>query len=44
MPQATYNLTANTDLTIGGQLFASKPGAEFDGISNLIFAELLVHF
>ena len=44
MPQAKYNLTTNIDLTIGGQLFASQPGGEFNGLSNLFFAELMVHF
>jgi hypothetical protein len=44
MPLARYNLTSNTDLAVGGQLFASQPGGEFEPLSNLVFAELAVHF
>ncbi len=44
MPLARWNLTPNTDLTVGGQLFASSKAGEFHGLSNLFFVELLVHF
>ena len=44
MPQMRYNLTANTDLTLGAQLFTSRPGGEFEPLSNLIFAQLWLHF
>lgn len=44
MPQATYNLTANTDLRVAGQLFASSPRGEFDRVPNLFNLELTVHF
>ncbi len=43
-PQALYNLTPNTDLRAGAQLFASRPGGDFAPLSNLVFAELVVHF
>jgi len=39
-----YNLTPNTDLTIGAQLFISRPGGEFEPLSNLFFAQLWLHF
>lgn len=44
MPQARYNLTPNTDLAVGGQLFASSSGGEFEGAHNLFYLELLLHF
>jgi len=44
MPQAKYNLTPNTDLTAGGQFFASQAGGEFEPLSNVFFAEFAVHF
>ena len=43
-PQARYNITPNTDLTVGAQLFASRPGGDFEPLSNLFFVELFVHF
>jgi hypothetical protein len=44
MPLARYNLTPNTDLTVGGQLFASSATGEFHGLHNLFFVEFLEHF
>ncbi len=44
LPRARYNLTPNTDLTLGAQLFASRAGGEFDGLSHLLFVELLFQF
>ncbi|HUU13241.1 MAG TPA: hypothetical protein VM182_05980 [Terriglobia bacterium] len=44
MPLARYNLTPNTDLTVGGQLFASSATGEFHGLHNLFFVEFLAHF
>jgi len=44
MPLARYNVTTNTDLTVGGQLFASQEGGEFQRLSNVFFAELMLHF
>ena len=44
LPMASYNLTANTDLSAGGQLFASSEAGEFDRIPNLFKLELTVHF
>ncbi len=43
-PQALYNLTPNTDLRAGAQLFASRPGGDFEPLSNLFFVEAVVHF
>lgn len=44
IPTASYNLTANTDLSIGGQLFASSPTGEFHRAPNLFNLEFTVHF
>ncbi len=44
MPIAKYNLTSNTDLSVGGQLFASSNQGEFQQLANLFFAQLWVHF
>jgi hypothetical protein len=44
MPLARYSLTPNTDLTVGGQLFASSATGEFHGLHNLFFVEFLAHF
>lgn len=44
MPLARYNLTPNTDLTVGGQLLASSARGEFHGLHNLFFVEFLAHF
>ena len=44
MPQARYNLTPNTDVTVGAQFFVSGPAGEFHGLSTLFFAELMVSF
>jgi hypothetical protein len=44
LPLATYDLTANTDLTAGGQIFTSAPAGEFDHAPNLFYLEFTVHF
>jgi hypothetical protein len=44
MPMASYSLTANTDISAGGQLFASSPTGEFDQVPNLFYLEFTVHF
>ena len=44
LPRLSHNLTANTDLNVGGQLFASSRGGEFYRLSHLIYLELVVHF
>jgi hypothetical protein len=44
MPLARYNLTTNTDIVVGGQLLASSETGEFQGISNLFYLELRLHF
>ena len=44
MPIARYNLTANTELSAGGQLFAATQKGEFQPLHNLVFVEFLAHF
>jgi hypothetical protein len=44
MPVATYSLSNNSDLTAGGQLFASSSGGEFRRVPNLFYAQFTVHF
>lgn len=44
MPQARYNLTSNTDLTVGGQFFTGGDGSEFGMLHHTFFAEFTVHF
>lgn len=44
LPTASYNLTADTDLTVGNQLFASSPSGEFDRVRNVFFLEFTAHF
>jgi hypothetical protein len=44
LPVASYNLTANTDLSAGAQLFASPPSGEFNQAPNLFYLELTAHF
>ncbi len=44
MPVASYNLTTNTDLSAGAQLFASSPSGEFNRVPNLFYLEFTVHF
>lgn len=44
LPMATYSLTANTDLSLGGQLFASSTAGEFNRVPNLFDLEFTVHF
>ncbi len=44
LPRLSHNLTANTDLNFGAQLFASTKNGEFDGISNLVYIEFVLHF
>jgi len=43
-PILKYNVSANVDLSIGAQLFASASGGEFDRVSNLFFTQIDVHF
>ena len=44
LPRLTHNLTANTDLTFGAQLFASSKTGEFHGLSDLAYVEFVIHF
>jgi hypothetical protein len=44
MPVVSYNLSSNTDLSSGGQLFASSPSGEFHNVPNLFYLEFTVHF
>jgi hypothetical protein len=44
MPVVSYNLTSNTDLSAGGELFASAPSGEFDRVPNLFYLEFTLHF
>jgi hypothetical protein len=44
LPVATYSLSNNADLSAGGQLFATKPGGEFQGVPNLFYLQFTVHF
>jgi hypothetical protein len=44
LPIATYSLSNNADLTAGGQLFATAPRGEFQGVPNLFYAQFTVHF
>ena len=44
LPRLSHNLTANTDLNFGAQLFASSRTAEFHGLSNLAYIEFVRHF
>jgi len=43
-PILRYNVATNVDLSTGAQLFASRRGGEFDRVSNLLFAQIDVHF
>jgi hypothetical protein len=44
LPMASYNLTTNTDLSMGGELFASSTAGEFNREPNLFDLEFTVHF
>ncbi len=44
LPKVSHNLTANTDLNIGAQFFASSREGEFHGLADLAYVELVVHF
>ena len=44
LPMATYNVTTNSDLSIGGQLFRSSSTGEFNRAPNLFYLEFTVHF
>ncbi len=44
LPRLSHNLTANTDLNFGAQLFASSRSGEFHGLSDLGYVEFVVHF
>ena len=44
LPRLGRNLTANTDLNLGAQLFASSRTGEFHGLSDLAYVEFVVPF
>ena len=44
MPLATYNLTTDTDLSAGAQLFGSSRSGEFHRVPDLFYLEFTVHF
>ncbi len=44
LPVASYNLTPNTDLSAGGQIFTSSPPGEFDRAPDLFYLQFTVHF
>ncbi len=44
MPVATYSLSNNADLTVGGHLFASSSTGEFQRVPNLFYVQFTVHF
>ena len=44
LPRLSHNLTANTDLNFGAQLFASSRSGEFHGLSDLVYVEFVLHF
>jgi hypothetical protein len=43
-PIATFSLSNNADLTAGGQLFATAPQGDFQGVPNLFYVQFTVHF
>ena len=44
LPRLSHNLTPNTDLNFGAQLFASSPSGEFHGLSDVVYTEFVLHF
>jgi hypothetical protein len=44
LPIATYSLSNNADLRAGGQIFATAPGGEFQGVPNLFYLQFTMHF
>ncbi len=44
LPRLSHNLTANTDLNFGAQLFASSRSGEFHGLADLAYVEFVLHF
>lgn len=44
LPRLSHNLTANTDLNFGAQLFASSRNGEFHGLSDVVYIEFVLHF
>ena len=44
LPRLSHNLSANTDLGFGAQLFTSSRTGEFHGLSDVVYVELVVHF
>jgi hypothetical protein len=44
MPQATYSLSNNSELTLGGELFGSSSQGDFSQLRNLVYVEFTVHF
>ena len=43
-PLLRYNAATNIDVCVGAQLPASGAEGEFDGVPNLLFAQLDIHF
>ncbi len=44
LPSLAWNVTPNTDLTAGGQLFAASRSSDFTGAPDLFYLQLTVHF
>jgi hypothetical protein len=44
MPEASYSLSNNSDLKLGGEIFASLPQGEFSHVRNLAYVEFTTHF
>jgi hypothetical protein len=44
LPRLSHNLTPNTDLSFGAQLFASSRGGEFQGLGDVAYIEFVFHF
>ena len=43
-PQLRYNAFTNVDVSAGAQLISGARGGEFDGVPQLFFAQVDVHF
>ena len=44
LPRLSHSLAANTDLNFGPQFFASSRNEEFHGLSDVVYAEFVLHF
>lgn len=44
LPRLDHDLTANSELNFGAQLFASSRTGEFHGLSNVYYVEYVFHF